>query len=157
MAPTWRETFNAWEKAVAPGLEQLTASDGFRDLMAAGLKMNSAVTSEMERVSRRWLHMWNLPTASDVRRLRRQVTSLDREVKALRRSVDAAVDALAAQQTGGLGFLDDGLGDGGLAPSVFTTDIAEAPAPPVAAHAETEHDIDLDDVATSTIDLASTR
>ncbi len=93
MAKQWRETYNQWEKAIAPGLEQITASDGFRDLMATSAKFTAAVTSEFERASRRWLHFWNLPAATDVRKLRQQVASIDREVKGLRNLVFEVVAA----------------------------------------------------------------
>lgn len=93
MAKQWREMYNEWEKAVAPGLQELTASDGFRDLMAAGAKVTSAFTAEFERASRRWLHFWNLPAATDVRRLRQQVASLDREIAGLKSAVFEVIAA----------------------------------------------------------------
>lgn len=87
MAKQWREIYDEWEKAVAPGLQQLTASDGFRDFMAASAKVTSALTAEFERASRRWLHLWNLPAATDVRKLRQQVAAVDRELKGLKNLV----------------------------------------------------------------------
>ncbi len=87
MAKQWREIYNEWEKAVAPGLEQFAASDGFRDFMAASAKVTSALTAEFERASRRWLHFWNLPAATDVRKLRQQVAAVDRELKGLKNLV----------------------------------------------------------------------
>ena len=87
MAKQWREIYDEWEKAVAPGLQQLTASDGFRDFMAASAKVTSALTAEFERASRRWLHFWNLPAATDVRKLRQQVAAVDRELKGLKNLV----------------------------------------------------------------------
>lgn len=93
MAKQWREIYNQWEKAIAPGLEQITASDGFRDVMATSAKVTAAFTAEFERASRRWLHFWNLPAATDVRKLRQQVASIDREVKGLRTLVFEVVSA----------------------------------------------------------------
>lgn len=88
--PTWRQMFDSWEQAVAPGLQEMTASPGFQDLIAVSAKMAASVTQETERVSRQWLHLWNLPSASDVRSLRRQIASLEREVKATQRALDLA-------------------------------------------------------------------
>jgi hypothetical protein len=87
MAKQWREIYNEWEKAVAPGLQQFAASDGFRDFMAASAKVTSAFAAEFERASRRWLHFWNLPAATDVRKLRQQVAAVDRELKGLKNLV----------------------------------------------------------------------
>ena len=104
MAKQWREIYDEWEKAVAPGLQQLTASDGFRDFMAASAKVTSALTAEFERASRRWLHFWNLPAATDVRKLRQQVAAVDRELKGLKNlvfEVAAAAPGDAAPATNG--------------------------------------------------------
>ena len=87
MAKQWREIYDEWEKAVAPGLQQMAASDGFRDLMAASAKVTSAFATEFERASRRWLHFWNLPAATDIRKLRQQVASIDRELAGLKNLV----------------------------------------------------------------------
>ena len=93
MAKQWREIYDEWEKAVAPGLQQFTASDGFRDFMAASAKVTSAFAAEFERASRRWLHFWNLPAATDVRKLRQQVAAVDRELKGLKNLVFEVVAA----------------------------------------------------------------
>lgn len=104
MAPAWRQLFDSLERAVAPGLEEITASSEFRDVLAVVAKWNAAVNERTERASRRMLHSWNLPAASDVRRLRRQIADLDQEVAALRIALRAAnedrrVDRLAELAT----------------------------------------------------------
>ncbi|WP_419945503.1 poly(R)-hydroxyalkanoic acid synthase subunit PhaE [Candidatus Poriferisodalis sp.] len=101
MAKQWREIYNEWEKAVAPGLQQFAASDGFRDFMAASAKVTNALTAEFERASRRWLHFWNLPAATDVRKLRQQVAAVDRELKSLKNLVFDVVAADTGQATNG--------------------------------------------------------
>ncbi len=105
-APTWRKLFDSWEKAVAPGLEDLTASSEFRDVMALVTRWNAAMAKQTEQASRRWLHLWNLPAASDVRRLRRQISELDDEVAALRKALRSAVDADTADRLLRLTALD---------------------------------------------------
>lgn len=97
-APAWRQAFDAWEKALGPTLADTAASTGFRDVMATTTKLTSSVVNELERSSRQWLHLWNLPAASDVRSLRRQIRSLDDEVASLRRSLDSALEELATHR-----------------------------------------------------------
>ncbi|MFT7646275.1 MAG: hypothetical protein ACI8Y4_001009 [Candidatus Poriferisodalaceae bacterium] len=87
MAAGWRKMYNRWEAAVAPSLEQATASDAFRDIVAVGMQMTRTIRDETEKAGRQWLHMWNLPAAGDVRNLRRQISSLDLEVQSLRREL----------------------------------------------------------------------
>lgn len=88
--PLWRQMFNTWEKSAAPGLQEMTASSGFQDLLALAAQANTSVAQEMEKASRAWLHMWNLPAGTDVRSLRRQVASLEREIGNLQRSLAEA-------------------------------------------------------------------
>ena len=90
MTPVWRQLFDSWEKAVAPGLEDMTASSQFRDALATMTRATGSIQSETERMSRQWLHLWNLPAAGDVRALRRQIASLDKEVKGLREELAAS-------------------------------------------------------------------
>jgi hypothetical protein len=97
MTPRWRQAFDKAEGAFAPRLEQATASSTFADLMAAGARLANLVTTETERASRRWLHLWNLPAAGDIAALRRQIAGLEREVRLLRRAAGTAdVDGSAA-------------------------------------------------------------
>ena len=93
--PLWRQAYNNWEKAVAPGLQEMTASPGFQDFLALAAQVNTSIASELEQASRQWLHLWNLPAASDVRSLRRQVASLEREIGNLQRSLARANEQLA--------------------------------------------------------------
>lgn len=95
-SPAWRQMFDSWEKAVSPGLQDLTASSGFRDVVAMSAKVNASVSGEVERASRRWLHLWNIPAASDIRNLRRQISSLEREVRSVKRTLEAERAGAAA-------------------------------------------------------------
>jgi len=95
--PIWRRAFDRAEGAVAPRLEQATASSAFADLLAAAARLTSLTRTETEKASRRWLHLWNLPAAGDMAALRRQVAGLEREVRLLRRATGAGdVDGTAA-------------------------------------------------------------
>jgi hypothetical protein len=56
--------------------------------MALAVRVPRRLQLEVERRTRRVLHMANLPTATDVRRLTVQVTDLQRDVRALSRGVE---------------------------------------------------------------------
>jgi hypothetical protein len=81
--PLWRKAFDAVDRRVAAPLEAGTRSDAFGDAVALSVKLRRRVQRELEKRSRRVLHLANLPTATDVRRLSEQVAALRREVREL--------------------------------------------------------------------------
>ena len=109
MASTWRRAFDAWEKAVAPGLEDLTASQEFRDTLAMATKLNAAARRQAERNTRMWLHAFNVPTATDVRKLRRQISSLEKEVAGLRKATEKAGGQLPTSRAAKLAEIDQAI------------------------------------------------
>ena len=82
--PLWRRAFDAAESTVGPHLERGIQSGAFTDAVVLTRRLRSGASRRLERDSRRVWHLLNLPAGSDVRRLRRQVASLDREVRLLR-------------------------------------------------------------------------
>lgn len=85
--PLWRRAFDSAERAVAPHLEAGVQSGGFTEVVVLVQRTRNGVSSRLEGGSRRLWHLLNLPAGSDVRRLRRQVASLDREVRLLRETI----------------------------------------------------------------------
>ena len=91
----WR-AFDAAERAVGPRLEEAVRSGPFLDALGVAARVQARARRDVERRSRRLWHLVNLPAASDVAHLRRQVAQLDRELRrvtaALER-VDGEADA----------------------------------------------------------------
>jgi hypothetical protein len=83
----WRQGFRAWERAVGRPLEELVRTEGFADALAGWVRGQGELRQQLDDLSERWLHAWNLPTAGDVRALREQVQALEAEVRSLRREV----------------------------------------------------------------------
>jgi polyhydroxyalkanoate synthesis regulator phasin len=81
--PLWRKAFDAVDSRVAGPVEAGAHSDLFGDLVALNWRIAHRAQREVERRTRRVLHLANLPTATDVRRLSEQVASLQREVREL--------------------------------------------------------------------------
>lgn len=79
--PTPKRVFDLVEGAVAPLLERAVRSDEF----IAGTRRVVAAQQELrrgaERLSRRVWHGLNLPAGSDVRRLERQISRLERTIE----------------------------------------------------------------------------
>jgi hypothetical protein len=81
--PLWRQAFDAVEQRAAGPVEGAAHSDLFGDLVTLNVRLARRAQQEVERRTRRVLHLVNLPTATDVRRLSEQVASLQREVREL--------------------------------------------------------------------------
>lgn len=81
--PLWRQAFDTAERAVAPHLEQAVQATAFAQALAlAGHARAGARRWAERRTSGLW-HLVNLPAGSDLRRLREQVTGLERQVRLL--------------------------------------------------------------------------
>jgi polyhydroxyalkanoate synthesis regulator phasin len=81
--PLWRRTFDTVDRHIAGPAEAAARSDAFGDALTTGLRLRRRAQREVERRTRRVLHLVNLPTATDVRRLSEQVAALRREVREL--------------------------------------------------------------------------
>jgi hypothetical protein len=81
--PLWRRAFDRIERGVGGPLETTVRSDAFFEVLAHAMKARGAVAGSLEALSRRGLHLLNLPAASDMRRVREQVAAVDRRLLAL--------------------------------------------------------------------------
>jgi hypothetical protein len=81
--PLWRQAFDAVDRRVSGPVEAGARSDAFADVLTVGWRIGRRAQQEIERRTRRVLHMANLPTATDVRRLSEQVSALQRELREL--------------------------------------------------------------------------
>jgi hypothetical protein len=81
--PLWRRTFDTVDRHIAGPAEAAARSDAFGDALTLGLRLRRRAQREVEKRTRRALHLVNLPTATDVRRLSEQVAALRREVREL--------------------------------------------------------------------------
>jgi hypothetical protein len=94
---TWRRAFDAAEGAVAPRLEKLVHESGFAIAVVLVQRSRRTVGRTVEARTQQAWHLLNLPAGTDVRRLRRQLGDLDREVRLLREDVQrSAAPAEAA-------------------------------------------------------------
>lgn len=80
--PKWREAVTTAEQVVAPHIDGFLRSDTFAGLLRTSLEVRATMLKRAEPYTRAALHALNLPTASDVRLLRRQVADLERQLAA---------------------------------------------------------------------------
>lgn len=85
MKPLWKQMFDAMEQAAGPAMADATASDAFAEFAKVSSKISKDINRQLESASREWLHLWNLPAAGDVQYLKRQIGSLENELRSLHR------------------------------------------------------------------------
>ncbi len=95
-APWWVEWIQKWERSIGEPVEQFVRSDAYFDLMTQVKRTHARVTRKVEGAWEEWLHLFNLPAATDVRRVREQLSRLERQVNRIAK--DLADREEAAQE-----------------------------------------------------------
>jgi alkylhydroperoxidase/carboxymuconolactone decarboxylase family protein YurZ len=89
--PLWLKAFDAAERAVAPRLEEAVQSPAFAEALALALRAQATARRALQERTRALWHLANLPAASDVAALRRDVAALDRELRAITVALERAL------------------------------------------------------------------
>ena len=76
--PRWLQLVHRLEREVGTRVESAVRSDTYFDLLAQATKLRARLTATTESLSQEWLHLWNLPAGSDVRRVREQLARMER-------------------------------------------------------------------------------
>ena len=95
-SPLWLNAVLRLERAVGGRVEAAVHSDTYFDVVAELNRGTRRLTGAAESVSKRGLHLLNLPAGTDVRRLHEQLARMDRrllqiakELEQLERARDA--------------------------------------------------------------------
>ena len=78
--PLWLKLVLRLERAVGSPVEAAVRSDTYFDVVAELNRGKRRATGAIESVSKRGLHLLNLPAGTDIRRVREQLASLDRRL-----------------------------------------------------------------------------
>ena len=78
-----RRAYDAVERVVTPRAEALVRTSQFADASVLLARTQRLVRDQVNGISARLWHLVNLPTGTDVQRLRVQLGALDREVRRL--------------------------------------------------------------------------
>jgi hypothetical protein len=85
--PLWLRVVLRVERAVGEPIEAAVRSDVYFDLVSTTTRVRNKVGGAAEGVSRRCLHLLNLPAGSDIRRLRQQLARMERRLNELSHDV----------------------------------------------------------------------
>lgn len=91
--PSWKQVFDSVERRVGPRINELARSEEVAALAALNKRSQTELSRRLEQVSRRALHVMNLPAGSDMNRLLTHIAHLEREVRDLRKQVTDRNDA----------------------------------------------------------------
>ena len=77
---TWLKLVLRLERAIAAPVEAAVHSDAYFDVVAELNRGTRRLTNAAESVSKRGLHLLNLPAGTDIRRVREQLARMDRRL-----------------------------------------------------------------------------
>jgi hypothetical protein len=96
--PLWLKVVYRLERAIGEPIEAAVHSDTYFDAVAEAMRLRARIVETVEGVSRRCLHLVNLPAGTDVRRVREQLGRMERRLEALGDEL-AALQAPAASDS----------------------------------------------------------
>jgi hypothetical protein len=83
----WLEAVQRFERAIGEPVEAFVRSDAYFDLMTQTRRSRARVMRAFEQAAEEWLHLFNLPAASDIRRLREQLSRVERQLNEVAKDV----------------------------------------------------------------------
>jgi hypothetical protein len=78
--PLWLRAVLKLERAIGEPIEAAVRSDRYFDLISTTTRVRRQATGLAEGVSRRALHLMNLPAGSDIRKIRQQLARMERRL-----------------------------------------------------------------------------
>ena len=90
--PLWLRAVIRLERAIGEPIESAVRSDTYFDLISTTTRVRRKVSGTAEGVSRRCLHLLNLPAGSDIRGMRQQLARMERRLNALSEEIAALED-----------------------------------------------------------------
>jgi hypothetical protein len=98
--PLWLQIVHRLERAVGEPVESAVRSDTYFDLVSVAKRATGKAKGKAESLSRRGLHLLNLPAGSDVKGLREQLLRMERRINQLSENVEELEDAPRRTEVG---------------------------------------------------------
>lgn len=81
--PLWLDAVRKFERAIGGPIESVVTSDAYFDAMTQLKRAQAQVQSVVEDATKDVYRMLNIPTGSDVRKLREQLSRMERQLDAM--------------------------------------------------------------------------
>ena len=78
--PLWLKAVLRLERTIGEPVETVAHSNTYFDAVAVAVRMHARAIGAVEGVSRRCLHLVNLPAGTDLRRVREQLSRIERRL-----------------------------------------------------------------------------
>jgi hypothetical protein len=88
--PAWRRGFDRVERIVGGPLERMIDTSRFAEVLVLAFRAQGVVGQIAERQTRAALHLCNIPSRSDVKRINRQLAVLASEIRRLSEQIESA-------------------------------------------------------------------
>jgi hypothetical protein len=86
--PLWVRAVYRLERAIGEPVEAAVRTDTYFDLMSTATRTTGALKRKVAGTSTRALHLVNLPAGTDVKRMREQLSRMERRINQLSEQVD---------------------------------------------------------------------
>ena len=86
--PLWLKLVLRAERAIGSRVESAVHSDAYFDLISELNRSSARLSGAAEGVSRRLLHLLNLPAGTDIRRVREQLARMERRIVEVSKELD---------------------------------------------------------------------
>ena len=96
--PFWLDAVRRVERAIGVPVERFVRSDAYFDLLPQLRRAHSQLEDVVVTVTEEWYRLLNLPTGTDVRQLREQLSRMERQIEKLTKQL-ADRDAEAPART----------------------------------------------------------
>src|SRR6478736_3200608 len=81
--PLWLDAVRKFERAIGDPIESIVTSEAYFDAMTRFKRAQSQVSGAVENVTNDMYRMFNIPAGSDVRKLREQLSRMERRLEAM--------------------------------------------------------------------------
>jgi hypothetical protein len=96
--PLWLKLVLRLERAVGGPVEAAVRSDTYFDVVSELNRGTRRLTDTVEGVSKRGLHLLNLPAGTDIRRVREQLARMDRRLLQITKELEQLERARATEK-----------------------------------------------------------
>ena len=86
--PLWLQLVLRFERAIGAPIESAVRTDAYFDLVTQANRARARLTRLAEGGTQECLHLVNLPTGSDIRKLQTQLSRVERKLGALAKEVE---------------------------------------------------------------------